>query len=449
MAQFKLSIKTVQNTKPSPPGGPIKHLSDGGGLHLRIRPYAVGLTGQIGGQRDWIARFRHGGRENMIKLGDYPQVGLADARTKLGEVRALLAEGRNPVLTRRTEVQARIAAQAHSFSLVAADWITNNRSRWSDHHIERNEGLIRRVLNPKLRTLPIADISTPILNEALTDYQQTTAENVKRPDAGIESTRRARDIASQIFRFAIAKGLAVSNPAEVIDKGSDLFKKRKVKSFAALPQADVGPFLVKLDESAKEGGRASPVVRTALLIAMMTGLRDASLRAAKWHEIDLDAALWTVPAERMKSGREHLVPLPRQAVELLKALAPLTRIKDDSYVFANKAGDGHLAENTLTKRIQSLEFDATVHGMRSLMTDVLNLAGFNRDAIERQLDHVEKNAVRAAYLRDDFMSMRRPMIQWYADWMDAKRGNKSDPPVPNAHVADSATANSNQHPSRT
>ena len=154
---------------------------------------------------------------------------------------------------------------------------------------------------------------------------------------------------------------------------------------------------------------------------LYTGLRDHSLRAARWEEIDLKTATWTVPSERMKSRRKHVVPLPTQAVATLTELGKLTRHTPKSFVFVGFGKTGFLAENTLRAALHRLGFKVTAHGLRSLITDLLNENGFNPDAIERQLDHMQRDKVRAAYLRSDFMPQRVAMMQWLADWADAQR----------------------------
>ena len=161
-----------------------------------------------------------------------------------------------------------------------------------------------------------------------------------------------------------------------------------------------------------------------MLLALYTGLRDNSIRGAKWLEIDFENKFWTVPPERMKSKRLHKVPLPTQAIEALKALHPITHRTDDSYVFPSSGKYGFMAENTIRLALHRLGFKVTAHGMRSLITDVLNENAFNSDAIERQLDHLEQSQVRRAYLRSDFMDMRKTMMQWFADWCDSKAGGK-------------------------
>jgi integrase len=227
-----------------------------------------------------------------------------------------------------------------------------------------------------------------------------------------------------VFQYAKDTHRAKTNPARDLATSS-LLKKPEVTHFAAMRKEDVGPFLRAMVES-----ETPNVTRAALVLMLYTGLRDYSLRAARWQEIDLDAGTWTVPAERMKSGRAHVVPLPTQAVEVLGVLDKETNKGPQSFVFASGAKLGHLAENTLRMRLHGLGFKVTAHGFRSLITDLLNEQGFNPDAIERQLDHLEKNKVRAAYLRSDFIEYRRTMMQWLADWADAQRKKLAEPALP-------------------
>ena len=184
----------------------------------------------------------------------------------------------------------------------------------------------------------------------------------------------------------------------------------------------MGEFMRRLERSGIE-----PVTRAALLLTVYTGLRDAALRAAKWKEIDLKHSVWHVPGERMKSGRDFDAPLPKQAVKELKELAKLTRRTDENYIFASHGKHGYLAENTLRIALHRMRFNVTAHGFRSTITDLLNEAGFNPDAIERQMDHVAKNKVRGAYLRSDFIHERTRMTQWLADYCDAQRDEKEPP----------------------
>jgi integrase len=408
----KLTVRQIESAKPghppralrnAQPGKPYR-LTDGGGLSLRVMPT---------GAKYWQYRYRIGGRETTMQLGSYPAMGLEAARKEHQRQRAILGEGSSPITERRISKARVMASQAETFGAVAAEWLDYHRPAWSEVHHERNAGLLRRVLYPKLEKLPLSGIDATALLQAL-----KAAEG-----AGIaESARRARAIAAQIFDYAIGSGRATVNPARDLAKA---LRKPEVRHFAALPVEQVGDFLRVLRASGTE-----PVTKAALRLMLLTGLRDYSLRGARWSEIDFAAGRWTVPAERMKRGEPHTVPLPHQAIAALRDLAPLTDRGPDSFIFAGGGKAGHLAENTLRIALHRLGFKVTAHGFRSLLTDQLYLAGFRGEWVERQMHHRDKNQVRAAYLRTDFIEQRATMMQWWADFCDAREGNQSTPELP-------------------
>lgn len=401
MAERLLTDRRCRTARPK---GKPYYLSDGAGLRLQVRP---------DGRKYWLLRYVLGGKESTHSLGSYPEAGLEEARRKAQEARRLIEDGKHPTVERRIRRAQALERTRTTFRAVAEEWLERHRPHWSAHHAERNEGLLRRILYPQLAELPIDAIGEALLLNVLRSAY----------DAGIrESARRARGVAAQVFDYAKDTYRATHNPARELARSS-LLRKPEVRSFAALKPAEVGALLSKLDQ-----GSVGPVTRAALLLMLYTGLRDYSLRGARWSEIDLEGAVWTVPAARMKRREPHRVPLPRQAVAVLEALKPVTG--QGSYVFASYGKEGFLAENTLRLALKRMGFHATAHGFRSLLTDVLNEAGFNPDAIERQLHHVERNKVRAAYLRSDFFEQRRAMMQWFADWCDAQRAGTQAPAMP-------------------
>ena len=376
----------------------IYYLNDGAGLRLRIRP---------DGSRTWIYRYRLDGKEMSTGLGAYPKVGLQIARSKAQEARLEVSKGNNPSTSKRIAKTQQITKGGNTFGLIADEWLAHNKPDWSGTHYERNEGLLRRYLIPDLGKLPIESISEP--------YLFTVIKKVY--DKGTKvSAARTRTIAGQIFSYARATHRGTNNPARDMSD-NPYFKKPAVKHFDALPQEQVPLLMAALNKSSNEQQLDLKTV-CALKLAMFTGLRDNSIRGAKWSEIDLEKRIWTVPASRMKSGKEFKLPLPRQAVEVFKTIEPLTFREPTSYVFPSSGKYGHMAENTLRLALHRLGFKVTFHGMRSLITNVLNERGFNRDAIERQLDHQEQNKTRASYLRSDFMEDRTKIMQWFADWCD-------------------------------
>ena len=293
------------------------------------------------------------------------------------------------------------------FGAVAKSWMDYNRDSWSGHHYERNEGLLRRYLLPDLGKMPIDSVEEAFLFSVLKRVY----------DKGIkESARRARAVASQIFSHGRATHRCTINPARDM-ADNPYFKKPPVQHFKALQQQDVTLLMTQLSARGDEQTLNMQTI-CGLLMAIYTGLRDTSIRGAQWKEIDHDTNVWTVPGERMKSRREHQVPLPKQAVSVLQELEPITYRGPDSFVFASWGKQGYLAENTLRIALHRLGHKVTVHGMRSLITDVLNEGGWNPDWIEKQLDHQEHNRVRAAYLRTKFLEQREKMMQWFADWCE-------------------------------
>lgn len=391
--------------KAAKPAVKIYYLNDGAGLRLRVRP---------DGSRTWLLRYFMDGKEGTHGIGPYPQVTLQIARAKAEHARQLVASGQNPSTANRVAKAAQISKSKATFGAIAINWLEHNRSGWSAHHLERNEGLLRRYLLPDLGRLPIDSIEEHYLFSVLKRvYDQGTKE----------SARRARAVAAQVFSHARATHCGTRNPARDM-ADNPYFKKPPVKHFAALSQDDVGKLLSVLNRTGPEQ-ILIPQTVCALKMALYTGLRDHSIRGARWCEIDLDGAIWTVPADRMKSGRDHRVPLPRQALEALEILKPVTYRNRNSFIFPSRSKSGHMSENTLRLALHRLGFAVTAHGMRSLITDVLNENKFGRDAIERQLDHQEQNQVRRAYLRSDFMNERVVMMQWFADWCDSQLAGKN------------------------
>lgn len=398
------NLLTEKKCKSAKAKGKVFYLSDGGGLRLRCRP---------DGSKNWLFRFSISGKEKTLGLGSYPQTSLKKARENAAAQRALMADGKNPAIERKAERSRQAAAQAHTFECIASDWLQHNKSHWSSTHYTRNTGLLRRHLLPAIGSIPLEEIEERHLFQCLQPIY----------DSGrCESARRSRAVAGQIFSFGRATQRCSGNPARNM-ADSPYFKKTPVKHFTALPQHDV-PHLIEALSKTGPNQKLKTTTVTALTLMLYTGLRDHALRGATWAEINLADAHWTIPPHRMKSRTKHTVPLPHQAVIALEALRPHTFRGPDSFVFRANSKTGYMAENTLRLALHRIGFNVTVHGLRSLLTDVLSEKGFNRDAIERQLDHQERNEVRRAYLRTDFMEERVHMMQWYADWCDGKHAEK-------------------------
>jgi len=388
-----LKAKQIEQAQPKEK---VYRLRDGGGLFLLVRP---------DGHKYFQYRYTFGGKERLCQIGAYPAVSLEAARAELDRHRRVLMSGKDPVTERRVVEAKGVAAAATTFEAVATEWLTHNKEHWSAHHHERNEGLLKRILFPQIGKLPIDEVPGATLLAALRACEKR---------GRVESARRARAVAEQVFAWAIGSHMASNNPATGLGA---VMKKTKVKHFDALPRAELGNFVRAL----RTAQDIDPVTRSGLGLMLLTALRDHELRAAQWREFDIKAGVWTIPAERMKRREPHSVPLPSQALAILEGLRPLTDKGTTSYVFASsKAKSGYMAENTMRLAMHRLGFKVTVHGLRSLLTDTLNEMDFRPDWVEAQLHHAIENKVTAAYKRTGFLDQRKGMMAFWADYCDRR-----------------------------
>ncbi len=370
------------------------------------------------GGRRWRLKYRVGGREKLLALGTYPEVSLSQARQRRDEARGLVADGVDPSATRRVERdRARLAGDT-TFERVALQWLDGQRHRLSDSTFQKHEWMLRDLLLPWLGSRPIAEIEAP---ELLATLRRTESRGK------YESTHRAKQLAGRVFSYAIEHGLATRNPAA--DLGRDALRAAKVTHRAAITDpARVADLLRKI-----HGYSGQPATCAALKLAPLLFVRPGELRAAEWREFDLDSEHpeWRVPAARTKMRAEHLVPLPAQAVAILRDLQPLTG--HGRYVFPSvRTGARPLSENTINAALRSLGFDKhtmTGHGFRAMASTRLNEMGWAPDVIERQLAHAERNKVRAAYNRAQHIGQRRKMMQAWADYLDGIRAGGNVVPL--------------------
>lgn len=367
-------------------------LFDGGGLYLEVYP---------AGGKYWRLKYRLVGKEKRLSLGVYPEVTIAEAREAAGDARKLIKTGRDPATEQRAaKAMAEANAQA-TFEVVAREWM--DRKDWAPSYRANIEATFTANIFPRIGGVPVADVDAPLLLEALRPIEARGA---------LDLLGRARRWCSEIMRYAIATGRRRDDPAAAL-KGA--FRTRAAAHHPALSRAELGPFLRALVEYP---GRAETQIAVRLL--MLTAVRTGELRAAKWAEVDLDAAEWRIPKERMKMRSEHIVPLSKQVIEELKALRPLTGYSE--YLFPNHGKHPYMSENTINQAIAALGYKGRVvgHGFRAIFSTIANEAGrFNSDAIERQLAHSPKDKVRAAYHRAEYLPDRKRLMQWWADFLDA------------------------------
>jgi integrase len=372
-------------------------LYDENNLFLLVHPKADDKGGKY-----WRLKYRYAGKERVLALGVYPEVTLAEARDKRDAARRLLRDGIDPSQKKRQDRrQARVDAE-NSFEVVAREWHAKQRPSWTKDHAERVLVSIEKDVFPRLGSRPIVQITAPEILDVLRVVEKRQALDV----AG-----RVRQRVNAVFRYAIHSGILTHNPAADL---AGALKTRKVAHRPALTRAELPEFFGKL--SAYDGHE---LTRLALRLMVLTFVRSGELRGARWTELDTTRAEWRIPAERMKMRELHIVPLSRQALEVIDQLRPLSGHLDVVFPSQND-GDNVMSENTLLYAMYRMGYHkrATVHGWRATASTILNEMGFKPDVIERQLAHAERNKVRAAYHRSQYLEERRAMMQAWADLLD-------------------------------
>lgn len=368
-------------------------LSDGGGLYLLVQP---------NGSRYWRLAYRFLGKQKLLAFGVYPEVSLAEARERRDAARKLLASGIDPSQAKKDERRRRVLAAENSFESVAREWHENQTAAWTKRHAQNVLTRLEADIFPQIGPRPIAEIGAPELLDALRKIEKRGALDV---------ASRLRQSCGAIFRYAIVTGRAVYNPAG--DLRGALKTPEKTRHHAALSRDDLPEFLRRLRQYDGENQ-----TRRALHLLALTFVRTTELRAAEWAEIDLDAALWRIPASRMKMGEEHLVPLSRQAVQVLRE--QWEESGRARFVFPARKSVNPMSNNTMLFALYRMGYHsrATGHGFRATASTTLNEMGFQPDWIERQLAHGERNKVRAAYNRAQYLSERTTMMQRWADLLE-------------------------------
>jgi integrase len=368
-------------------------LFDGGGLYLEVHPNK---------SRYWRLKYRFAGKERVYAIGSYPVTTLAAARDEADAARKLVKAGIDPVAHRKTQAIETQEAAVNTFERLAREWIDHQGGRWTKGHSSDVLKSLENDVFPAIGHRPITDIKPP---EILAVIRSIERRGV------VETARKILQRCASVFRYAIQIGRCTYNPAGEM-KGA--LKTKQVEHRAALTESDLPEFLRALDNY---NGDMQTI--NALKLLMLTIVRTGELRGAKWSEIDFDNATWRIPAERMKMKTEHLVPLSNQAVAVLREQHKLTG--QYNLVFPNRSNVMKpMSENTIIYAIYRMGYRsrATGHGFRATASTILNEQGWKADVIERQLAHVERNKVRAAYHRSEYLADRKKMMQSWADYLD-------------------------------
>jgi integrase len=390
-----MALTDVEIRSAKPRSKPYK-MSDGGWLFLLVTPSESKL---------WRIAYRFAGKEKLLALGAYPEISLKDARAKRDEAKVLLAAGVDPSEQRKQEKLTRAISTATTFKSVALDYQDKlKREGRAPATLNKLEWLLSLVL-PKLGERPIGQITAAEILAVL---------KLIETRGNLETAKRLRATIGAVFRFAVTTARAENDPTPIL-KGALVAPKVKHRAAITDPVA-LGAFLRAVD--AFDG---QPETVAALKLLPLVFTRPGELRMAEWSEFDLDKAIWAIPASRTKMRREHLVPLPSQALAVLVDLKAITG--QGRLVFPGiRSKERPISENTLNASMRRMGFkqdEVSAHGFRATASTLLNESGkFSSDAIERALAHQDPDPVRRAYARGAYWLERVEMAQWWADYLD-------------------------------
>lgn len=398
MALTDTAIRTAK------PRDKLYRLADSLGLCLEVT---------TAGGKLWRLRYRFEGKAKMLGLGTYPAVTLAHARERRDAARKLLSQGIDPSAYKQQE-KAAAATQALTLETLAREWYDYNQPRWAPATASKALQYLESDIFPVIGKRPAAEVQRPELVDLVRKIEQREAFNV---------ARKVRQWLSQIFRFGLAKGVVPGNPATDLDVVAA--HAPRTRHHPHISEAELPELLEKL-----ETAQCDFTSKIAIRLLLLTAVRPGELRLAPWEEFDLDSATWTIPAARMKARRPHIVPLPRQAVVLLRTLHELTGTY--SLVFPGRNDRTRpMSENTVNKALSTMGYEGrqTGHGFRHLLSTSLNTRGYNRDWIERQLAHGDQDSIRDTYNHAHYLEQRREMMQAWANSLDEICESSSKPSI--------------------
>lgn len=388
-----LTEKAISQAKPKEK---TYRLYDAHGLYLEIAP---------AGGKWWRLKYRLDGRESRVSLGTYPLISLKEARDRAWDTRKGLEQGIDPVKKKRCAQEE----QTEKFEAVAVEWwekfMKPNGGRYPDDVMR----MLKREVFPYIGGMSIKNVDAPAVLSILRRIESRGT---------IETAHKIKSYISQTLRYGIAMGLITYNPAR--DLAGAIAPKRKKPMAAIIDPKGVGGLMRSI-----EGYEGSGVVRCALKVGALTFVRPGELRTAEWKDVDIDAAEWRIPAGKMKMKRAHIVPLSTQAVAVLLDLRTISG--EGRYLFPSiRTSSKPMSDMTVNAALRAMGYSQdrmTGHGFRAMASSLLAEQGWGIDAIERQLAHIEKNAVRAAYHRSEHLAERRRMMQAWADYLDELRAS--------------------------
>ena len=383
-------------------------LADADGLYLLVMP---------AGGKYWRFKYRYEGKEKLLALGTYPEISLLEARGRLLEARKALAQGIDPSLQKKAQKQAQTDTE-NSFEVVAREWYGKFKHTWTAGHAETILSRLESYAFPFIGNKPILEVTAPDVLRVLRFIEANGA---------LVTAHRIRTVISQVMRYAVSTGRADRDPA-ADTKGA--LPPAKEKHMAAITEPNKFAGLLR----AIDGYEGGFIVKCALKLQALTFVRPGELRHAEWQEIDLDAAQWNIPGEKMKLREPHIVPLSIQAVNILEGLKPLTGA--GRYVFKNgRTVARPLSENGVLAALVAMGYKdiMTGHGFRAAARTMLDEVLQQRvDLIEHQLAHAVKDPNGRAYNRTAHLPARREMMQLWADYLDGLKAGAKVVPITKA-----------------
>jgi integrase len=392
---MKLTDTACRTAKPL---GKAYKKADGGGLYLLVNK---------DGSKYWRMKYRFGGREKLLSFGTYPLLSLAEAREMRDRAKKQLTGGIDPGVQKKKDKREITRNSQNTFKAIALEWHANQKERWSEKHYQNVLHRMETDIFPHIGSLPLANIEAPDLLDVLRKIEKRGA---------LDLAGRTRQICGQVFRYGIQTGKCSRDPSSDL-KGA--LKTRKTKHFAALDIKEVPEFLESIK---RNDARLYSRTRRAIELSMLTFVRPGELRKATWNEFDFDEKQWTIPAERMKMKRAHIVPLSKQAIKILMEQKEETDHLNTPYVFPSQIRPRDpMSDGTVNVALKKLGYKGRMnaHGFRALArTAIREKLGYEPDVIEAQLAHKAAGPLGEAYNRAQFLEQRTKMMQDWANYID-------------------------------
>lgn len=391
MALTELAIKHLK------PKDKLYRVADGGGLCLEISP---------AGGKLWRWRYYYQGKAQMIALGKYPAVTLAEARKKRDEQRDLLDAGKHPTREKKAQKIRKAHEGANTFEKMARKWLGMKGEGLNEKYAKQCLVRMEQHVFPAIGALPLTEITIPDVVEVV--------ETIGKRGT-VETAKRMKQLIAQVFRYSAQRGLCQHNPAADL---RDLLPSTEDKHHACIHPSELPALLAAIE------ARDNDFTKYAMKLMLLTFLRTSELIGGKWEEIDWAKEEWHIPKERMKMSRPHVVPLAQQTIALLKEIQTITG--DKTHIFHSPASKSmHISTGTILMGLRRMGYQnrMTGHGFRSLASTILNEKGYAPDWIERQLAHEDDDKIRGAYNRAEYLLERKKMMQDYADHLENVQKN--------------------------